>query len=67
MSQGWIRNAHKILVGKFEGRDLSIDEKIMLKFNFRGRRHEDVGWIHLAEDSGQKGVKGCMVIDPQDP
>jgi len=35
MRQGWIRNAHKILVGKFEGRDLSIDEKIVLKFNFR--------------------------------
>jgi len=36
LRQGWIRNAHKILVGKFEERDLSKDEKLILKFNFRG-------------------------------
>jgi len=48
-------------------KDLSIDEKIMLKCNFRDihiRMWAGFIWLKIGPS---RGVKGCMVIDPQDP
>jgi len=48
---GKVRNAYNILVRKPEGKGpLSMDGKVMLKFNLKGKGCEDVSWIHLAQN-----------------
>jgi hypothetical protein len=66
-----MRNAHKILVGKCEGKKfpggLRHKWKDTIRMDLREIVWETVGWIHVAQDSDQQQAFVNMVMNLQVP
>jgi hypothetical protein len=58
--RGRNENAHKILVGKLNGREhlgnVGVDAWILLKWTSKKLGWNDVEWIYLAQDRDQDGL-----------